>query len=119
MRDLFYNILNAGLWGGKRHAKDLSFTESEIDSLSEMGRLQAVGGLLMMGMNECGILLGGQRAKWFRTLMDIENKNRQIEELAERIVSSLRAESMNAEVFKGVSVAKLAKTEHTHPLRTA
>lgn len=106
MRDIFYNILNAGLWEDRNLSKDFSFSENEIDTLFEMGRLQAVGGLMMMGMNVYGISLGKQKVRWINTLIGIENKNRKIDVLAEKIVSSLNAEGMNAEVFKGVSVAK-------------
>lgn len=106
MRDIFYNILNAGLWEDRNLSKDFSFSENEIDTLFEMGRLQAVGGLMMTGMNVYGISLGKQKVRWINTLMGIENKNRKIDVLAEKIVSSLNAEGMNAEVFKGVSVAK-------------
>ena len=106
MRDLFYKILNSGLWGDGGRVKGLAVSENETDILFRMGLLQAVGGLMMMGMNECGIVPVRNKSQWISTLIHIEQKNRKIEVLAERIVSELKTEGAEAEIFKGVSVAK-------------
>ena len=107
VKDLFYDIINAGLWGDEGLSKGFSFSEHEADVLFEMGLLQAVGGLMVTGMDVCGVAIGGRKKeRWISTLLHIEEKNRKIESLAERIVSSLKAEGMKTEVFKGVSVAK-------------
>lgn len=105
-KNLFYDILNNGLWGCKSQSKGLSLSEIDIDFLFEMGRSQAVSGLLMTGVNECGISLGNKKLRWIQTLMDIEHTNRKMEFLAERIISTLKAEGLDAHVFKGVSVGK-------------
>lgn len=71
-----------------------------------MGRLQAVSGLLAMGMDECGVDLGSDRLSWVKTLMYIEKRGKKIDLLARKIVEELADEGMTAEVFKGPSVAK-------------
>ena len=74
MRELFYKILNTGLWGGGSRVKGLSVSDRERRTLFEMGRLQAVGGLLAMGMDVCGADLGSDRLSWIKTLMYIEKR---------------------------------------------
>lgn len=106
MRELFYKILNKGLWGGGCCSEVFSVSEDETDILFRMGQLQAVGGIMMMGMNECGLVPVRNKTQWISTLIHIEQKNRKIELLAERIVSGLKKEGLEAEIFKGVSVAK-------------
>ena len=107
VRNLFYDIINAGLWGDEGLSKGFSFSEHEADVLFEMGLLQAVGGLMVTGMDVRGVAIGSRKKeRWISTLLHIEEKNRKIESLAERIVSSLNAEGMKTEVFKGISVAK-------------
>lgn len=106
MRGVFYRILNSGLWGGDSRSGGFSVSESQADELFEMGRLQAVGGLLMVGMEELGMTPGIQKGKWLGMLMHIEKKNRECEALAKRILDGLRAAGMNVEVFKGGSVAE-------------
>lgn len=106
MRELFYKILNKGLWGSGSCSKGLSVSDRERRTLFEMGRLQAVGGLLAMGMDVCGADLGSDRLSWVKTLMYIEKRGKKIDLLARKIVEELADEGMTAEVFKGPSVAK-------------
>lgn len=106
MRELFYKILNTGLWGGGSRVKGLSVSDRERRTLFEMGRLQAVGGVLAIGMDECGVDLGSDRLSWIKTLMYIEKRGKKIELLANGIVERLACEGLTAEVFKGPSVAK-------------
>lgn len=106
MRELFYKILNSGLWGGGSRVKGLSVSENDTDILFRMGQLQAVAGVMMMGMNESGLVPVRNKTQWISTLIHIEQKNRKIELLAERIVSGLKKEGLEAEIFKGISVAK-------------
>ena len=106
MRELFYKILNTGLWGGGSRVKGLSVSDRERRTLFEMGRLQAVSGLLAMGMDVCGADLGSDRLSWIKTLMYIEKRGKKIELLANGIVERLACEGLTAEVFKGPSVAK-------------
>ena len=106
MRELFYKILNKGLWGGGSRVKGLSVSDRERRTLFEMGRLQAVGGVLAIGMDECGVDLGSDRLSWIKTLMYIEKRGKKIELLANGIVERLACEGLTAEVFKGPSVAK-------------
>ena len=106
MRKLFYKILNTGLWGGGSRSKGFSVSDRERSTLFEMGRLQAVSGLLAMGMDECGVDLGSDRLSWVKTLMYIEKRGKKIDLLARKIVEELADEGMTAEVFKGPSVAK-------------
>ena len=106
MRELFYKILNKGLWGSGSCSKGLSVSDRERRTLFEMGRLQAVGGLLAMGMDVCGADLGSDRLSWIKTLMYIEKRGKKIDLLARKIVEELADEGMTAEVFKGPSVAK-------------
>ena len=106
MRELFYRILNTGLWGGGSCSKGFSVSDRERRTLFEMGRLQAVGGLLAMGMDVCGADLGSDRLSWIKTLMYIEKRGKKIELLANGIVERLAGEGLTAEVFKGPSVAK-------------
>lgn len=106
MKDLFYKILNKGLWGGGSCFKGFCVSDRERKALFEMGRLQAVGGLLATGMDECGADLGSDRLSWIKTLMYIEKRGKKIDLLARKIVEELAGEGMTAEVFKGPSVAK-------------
>ena len=106
MRELFYRILNSGLWGGGSCSKGFSVSDRERRTLFEMGRLQAVSGVLATGMDECGVDLGSDRLSWVKTLMYIEKRGKKIELLANGIVERLAGEGLTAEVFKGPSVAK-------------
>ncbi len=106
MRELFYRILNSGLWGGGSRSEGFSVSDRERRTLFEMGRLQAVSGVLAIGMDECGVDLGSDRLSWVKTLMYIEKRGKKIDLLARKIVEELADEGMTAEVFKGPSVAK-------------
>lgn len=110
MRDLFYDILNAGLWGDECLSKGFSVSEREADVLFEMGLLQAVSGLMVTGMDVCGVISDKKnKNKWIGTLLNIEDMNRRIEALAGNIVTDLKSQGITAEVFKGTSVAKWYK----------
>lgn len=106
MRELFYKILRSGLWGGDSRTRGFSVSESERKVLYKMGYVQAVSGILAMGMDECGVDLGNDSIVWAKVLMYIERKGRKIEVLAQKIVRGLENEGLKAEVFKGPSVAK-------------
>lgn len=106
MRELFYKILRSGLWGGDSRTRGFSVSESERKVLYKMGYVQAVSGILAMGMDECGVDLGNDSIVWAKVLMYIERKGRKIEVLAQKIVKGLENEGLKAEVFKGPSVAK-------------
>lgn len=106
IRELFYRILNSGLWGGGSRSEGFSVSDRERRTLFEMGRLQAVSGVLAIGMDECGVDLGSDRLSWVKTLMYIEKRGKKIDLLARKIVEELADEGMTAEVFKGPSVAK-------------
>lgn len=106
MRDLFYDILNMGLWGEKSRTMGFSMSESQADVLFEMGRLQAVGGLIIAGMEEMGIIIDGNYDKWKNLLINFEKKNSKMEGLAHRIISDLTSWGIKAEVFKGTSVGR-------------
>lgn len=106
MRELFYKILRSGLGGGDSRTKGFSVSESERKVLYKMGYVQAVSGILAMGMDECGVDLGNDSIVWAKVLMYIERKGRKIEVLAQKIVKGLENEGLKAEVFKGPSVAK-------------
>ena len=106
MRELFYKILRSGLWDGGSRTRGFSVSESERKVLYKMGYVQAVSGILAMGMDECGVDLGNDSIVWAKVLMYIERKGRKIEVLAQKIVKELENEGLKAEVFKGPSVAK-------------
>ena len=101
MRELFYKILNSGLWGGGSRVKGLSVSENDTDILFRMGQLQAVAGVMMMGMNESGLVPVRNKTQWISTLIHIEQKNRKIELLAERIVSGLKRRDWRLRFSKG------------------
>lgn len=106
MQKVFYDILNAGLWGKEAENVNLNLSEKEAEILFDMGRLQAVGGLIMIGMNEYELNTRSKKLDWINMLMHIEQTNRKINLLAGKIISELKNKNISAEVFKGSSVAK-------------
>lgn len=109
MRTLFYEILKAGLWGNGINSGYSHIPDKSMETLFEMGTTQAVTGILATGMETCGIKPADNSIKWIKELMIIERKNRKMLLLTERILELLGNNGIDAEVFKGVTVAKWYK----------
>ena len=114
MKEIFYKILNMGLWGNITLPEGSFINNKEADDIIEAGRLQAVSGIITDGIHDGKIRLGeNQSIRCVQLKLTIDRQNKKIENLGNRIIEDLGNTGFKAEIFKGISVGKWYRNPHS------
>lgn len=77
MKEIFYKILNMGLWGNITLPEGSFINNKEADDIIEAGRLQAVSGIITDGIHDGKIRLGeNQSIRCVQLKLTIDRQNK-------------------------------------------
>ena len=107
--ELFFHFLRLGLWGEEPDEPGYDMTGLTRDDwcrIYDMGHRQAVSGIVTDGIAHCGVRPDGELwGQWIAQLIYMERMNSRIANEGSFWLESLEEAGIEAEVFKGPSVA--------------
>lgn len=107
LKSIFFHFLRLGLFGEDDECPVPKLTDTECSQLFAWSREQAVSGVWVDGVAQTPYRPPeAMWAQWIFHVMHIERMNRLLQETEQRWVKALEGNGMQAEVFKGSSVAR-------------
>lgn len=107
LKSIFFHFLRLGLFGEDDECPVPKLTDAEWSQLFAWSREQAVSGVWVDGVAQTACRPPeAMWAQWIFHVMHIERMNRLLQETEQRWVKALEGNGMQAEVFKGSSVAR-------------
>ena len=107
LKSIFFHFLRLGLFGEDDECPVPKLTDTEWSQLFAWSREQAVSGVWVDGVAQTPYRPPeAMWAQWIFHVMHIERMNRLLQETEQRWVKALEDNGMQAEVFKGSSVAQ-------------